>query len=78
MGIKGVKDTPGEHSLQNQSSRAHGLKETKMKPVWVCARSSAHMLWWLAWYFVGQVIVTLTLSPALGTLFLVLGCLYQS
>ena len=61
-----------------------GAPETEaitMEPAFICARSSAYMLWLLACVFVGllavEMGVSLTLSPALGILFLLLSCLTQ-
>ena len=61
-----------------------GLSETEVaitKSAWVIL-SPLHVLWFLAWYFVGLLTVGvgvfLAFSPALQTLFLLLGYLVQA
>jgi hypothetical protein len=65
--------TPEEHDQVNQL--IYGLPETEATstwPAWVFTSCPGDMLWLLAWYFHGHltlgVDVSLTLSPALGSL----------
>jgi hypothetical protein len=45
--------TPGTHGPLYQLSGTHRISETEalMEPVWVCARSSAYILWFFCWGF---------------------------
>lgn len=74
-----------EHTLLNQLSRVHMCSDTEAESTgskWIFTRSSVHMLWILALWFYGTPNsgsrVSLTLWPALETLFLLSDCLVQS
>ena len=82
FGVRGWR-TPGE-PVADQLCRAHTGTESEAASMglmglhWVL---STYMLWLLAWCFCGLLTVgmgvSLTLLPALGTLFLFLGCFFQ-
>lgn len=77
--------TPWEHTLLNQLRRTHiSTQRLDTNPSWpgVCPRSSVSMIWLLACCFCGtlhsgRARASLTTLPAVGTLFLPLGCLVQ-
>ena len=57
------------------------IEKVNMEPTWVYSRYSEYMLWLLAWCFprtlTVEVGISLTLLPALGTVFLLLSYLVQ-
>lgn len=84
-GTEGEKElwelSPGKHDPQNYLSRASGASQ---RLEWVCARFSAYVIFvglGLVFFSVGGELLTVgaSLTPllALGTFFLLLGCLAQ-
>lgn len=70
-------------STKQGSQRFTVTEAATMEPAWICTMSSACMLW-LTWFYGGEGVapnsesgVSLTLLPALRTLFLLLSCIVQ-